>query len=651
MSDKKERIRELVDILNKASKAYYSEDVEIMSNFEYDALYDELEALEKETGLVLSNSPTVNVGYESAAELVKEAHDSPMLSLDKTKEPAALAAFLGTQKGLLSWKLDGLTIVLTYENGKLVKAVTRGNGEIGEVVTSNAKTFVNLPLSISYQGRLVVRGESVIKYSDFKEINERIEDADAKYKNPRNLCSGSVRQLDPKITAERKVNFFAFSLENSEDIDFHNSNEERFKWLKDQGFEVVPYKVVTAETMEETVQWYAKEIQKFDVPSDGLVLLMDDIAYGQSLGRTAKFPRNSIAFKWKDEIAETSLTEVEWSPSRTGLINPVAIFEPVELEGTTVSRASVHNVSIIESLKLGIGDRITVYKANMIIPQIAENLTSSGNLEIPKVCPACGTQTVIKQDNGVKTLTCPNEACPAKKIKTFVDFVSRNAMNIEGISEETLEKFIGHGFISEFADLFKLDAHKEQIVNMSGFGEKSYENIIASVNTARETTPSRVLNGLGIAGFGAANAKALCKYFKDDFAAIRKASAEELTEIEGIGDVLAKNLVEYFANPEKSIAVDHLLDEVHLNVEDRSGDTNTLEGMTFVITGSLTQYPNRDALKAEIESKGGKVAGSVSSKTSFLINNDINSNSSKNNNAKKLGVPIITEQDYIEKFH
>ena len=651
MSDKKERIRELVDILNKASKAYYSEDVEIMSNFEYDALYDELEALEKETGLVLSNSPTVNVGYESAAELVKEAHDSPMLSLDKTKEPAALAAFLGTQKGLLSWKLDGLTIVLTYENGKLVKAVTRGNGEIGEVVTSNAKTFVNLPLSISYQGRLVVRGESVIKYSDFKEINERIEDADAKYKNPRNLCSGSVRQLDPKITAERKVNFFAFSLESSEDIDFHNSNEERFKWLKDQGFEVVPYKVVTAETMEETVQWYAKEIQKFDVPSDGLVLLMDDIAYGQSLGRTAKFPRNSIAFKWKDEIAETSLTEVEWSPSRTGLINPVAIFEPVELEGTTVSRASVHNVSIIESLKLGIGDRITVYKANMIIPQIAENLTSSGNLEIPKVCPACGTQTVIKQDNGVKTLTCPNEACPAKKIKTFVDFVSRNAMNIEGISEETLEKFIGHGFISEFADLFKLDAHKEQIVNMSGFGEKSYENIIASVNTARETTPSRVLNGLGIAGFGAANAKALCKYFKDDFAAIRKASAEELTEIEGIGDVLAKNLVEYFANPEKSIAVDHLLDEVHLNVEDRSGDTNTLEGMTFVITGSLTQYPNRDSLKAEIESKGGKVAGSVSSKTSFLINNDINSNSSKNNNAKKLGVPIITEQDYIEKFH
>ena len=650
MNDKKERIRELVDILNKASKAYYSEDIEIMSNFEYDALYDELEALEKETGLVLSNSPTVNVGYESADELVKEAHESPMLSLDKTKEPAALASFLGDQKGLLSWKLDGLTIVLTYENGTLLKAVTRGNGEIGEVVTSNAKTFVNLPLSIPYRGKLVVRGESVIKYSDFKEINEKIEDADAKYKNPRNLCSGSVRQLDPRITAERKVNFFAFSLESSEDIDFHNSNEERFKWLQSQGFEVVPYKVVTAETIAETVQWYAKAIESFDVPSDGLVLLMDDIAYGISLGRTAKFPRNSIAFKWKDEIAETTLTEVEWSPSRTGLINPVAIFEPVELEGTTVSRASVHNVSIIEGLKLGIGDRITVYKANMIIPQIAENLTKSGNLMIPDVCPACGSKTEIKQENGVKTLTCPNEACPAKKIKTFVDFVSRNALNIEGISEETLEKFIGHGFITEFADLFKLDSHKEQIVNMSGFGEKSYENIIASVNHARETTPARVLNGLGIAGFGAANAKALCKYFKDDFEAIRSATSEDLMEIEGIGDVLAKNLVDYFSNEEKSLAVDHLLNEVHLNVEDRSGDTNSLEGLTFVITGSLMQYPNRDALKAEIESKGGKVAGSVSSKTSYLINNDINSASSKNNNAKKLGVPIITEQDYIEKF-
>ena len=648
--NKQERIKELVEILNQASKAYYSEDVEVMSNYQYDALYDELEALEKETGIILANSPTVNVGYESAQELVKERHDSPMLSLDKTKEPAQLASFLGDQKGLLSWKLDGLTIVLTYQNGTLSKAVTRGNGEIGEVVTANAKTFVNLPLSIPYKGRLVVRGESVIKYSDFKMINERIEDADAKYKNPRNLCSGSVRQLDPKITAERRVNFLAFSLESAEEIDFKNSNEEKFHWLEGQGFEVVPFRVVTAETMEENVAWYAEAIQNYDIPSDGLVLLMDDIAYGQSLGRTAKFPRNAIAFKWKDEIAETTLREIEWSPSRTGLINPVAIFDPVELEGTTVSRASVHNVSIIEGLKLGIGDKITVYKANMIIPQIAENLTGSGNLPLPEHCPACGSQTRIKQDNGVKTLTCPNPECPAKKIKTFVDFVGRNAMNIEGISEETLEKFIGHGYISEFADLYRLDRYKDQIISMSGFGQKSYDNLIESVEQSRTTSPARVLNGLGIAGFGAANAKAICKFFRDDIEELRKASKEELTEIEGIGEVLAGNLVDFFRDPEKRLEVDNLLAQLTIVPENRDDSSEELKGMTFVITGSLSHYTNRDELKAEIEKKGGKVAGSVSAKTSYLINNDINSSSSKNTKAKQLGVPIITEEEYIEKW-
>ena len=648
--NKQERIKELVAILNQASKAYYSEDVEVMSNYQYDALYDELEALEKETGIILANSPTVNVGYESAQELVKERHDSPMLSLDKTKEPAQLASFLGDQKGLLSWKLDGLTIVLTYQNGTLSKAVTRGNGEIGEVVTANAKTFVNLPLSIPYKGRLVVRGESVIKYSDFKMINERIEDADAKYKNPRNLCSGSVRQLDPKITAERRVNFLAFSLESAEEIDFKNSNEEKFHWLEGQGFEVVPFRVVTAETMEENVAWYAEAIQNYDIPSDGLVLLMDDIAYGQSLGRTAKFPRNAIAFKWKDEIAETTLREIEWSPSRTGLINPVAIFDPVELEGTTVSRASVHNVSIIEGLKLGIGDKITVYKANMIIPQIAENLTGSGNLPLPEHCPACGSQTRIKQDNGVKTLTCPNPECPAKKIKTFVDFVGRNAMNIEGISEETLEKFIGHGYISEFADLYRLDRYKDQIISMSGFGQKSYDNLIESVEQSRTTSPARVLNGLGIAGFGAANAKAICKFFRDDIEELRKASKEELTEIEGIGEVLAGNLVDFFRDPEKRLEVDNLLAQLTIVPENRDDSSEELKGMTFVITGSLSHYTNRDELKAEIEKKGGKVAGSVSAKTSYLINNDINSSSSKNTKAKQLGVPIITEEEYIEKW-
>ena len=645
-----EKIKELVKKLNEASKAYYSEDKELMSNYEYDALYDELLRLENETGLVLSNSPTQNVGYESSEQLVKERHKSPMLSLDKTKEPSVLADFLGEQKGLLSWKLDGLTVVLTYSDGKLFKAVTRGNGEIGEVITANAKTFINLPLSISYKGELVIRGEAVISYPDFEKINSEIADAESKYKNPRNLCSGSVRQLDSSVTAKRNVRFFAFSLESAEDVDFENSNENKFKWLKKQGFEVVPYKIVSKESIPEAVKAFSEEINDFIIPSDGLVLLMDDIAYGKSLGMTAKFPRNSIAFKWKDEIAETVLTEVEWSPSRTGLINPVAVFEPVELEGTTVTRASLHNISIIEGLKLGLGDRITVYKANMIIPQIADNLTCSGNLAVPSECPACASHTIISNVNDCKTLNCPNPSCPAKKIKLFADFVSRNAMNIEGISEETLEKFIGHGFINEFADIYRLKNHKEEIVNMPGFGEKSYENIINSVDNSRKTDAYRVLNGLGILGIGLSNAKLIANYFEDDFEKIRHASLGELTEVEGIGDVLAANIVEYFSKEENNIILDDLLGELEIIKKEKSDVDQKLKGLTFVITGSLFHYENRDALKAEIESMGGKVSGSVSSKTSYLINNDINSSSSKNKNAKSLNIPIITEDDYINNI-
>ena len=645
-----EKIKELVIKLNEASKAYYSEDKELMSNYEYDALYDELLRLENETGLVLSNSPTQSVGYESSEQLVKERHKSPMLSLDKTKEPSVLADFLGEQKGLLSWKLDGLTVVLTYSDGKLFKAVTRGNGEIGEVITANAKTFINLPLSISYKGELVIRGEAVISYPDFEKINSEIADAESKYKNPRNLCSGSVRQLDSSVTAKRNVRFFAFSLESAEDVDFENSNENKFKWLKKQGFEVVPYKIVSKESIPEAVKAFSEEINDFIIPSDGLVLLMDDIAYGKSLGMTAKFPRNSIAFKWKDEIAETVLTEVEWSPSRTGLINPVAVFEPVELEGTTVTRASLHNISIIEGLKLGLGDRITVYKANMIIPQIADNLTCSGNLAVPSECPACASHTIISNVNDCKTLNCPNPSCPAKKIKLFADFVSRNAMNIEGISEETLEKFIGHGFINEFADIYRLKNHKEEIVNMPGFGEKSYENIINSVDNSRKTDAYRVLNGLGILGIGLSNAKLIANYFEDDFEKIRHASLGELTEVEGIGDVLAANIVEYFSKEENNIILDDLLGELEIIKKEKSDVDQKLKGLTFVITGSLFHYENRDALKAEIESMGGKVSGSVSSKTSYLINNDINSSSSKNKNAKSLNIPIITEDDYINNI-
>ena len=642
------RIKELVALLNQASKAYYAEDQELMSNLEYDALYDELERLEQETGFLLPDSPTRNVGYTAAEQLVKEAHEVPALSLDKTKDPRALAAFLGDQKGLLSWKLDGLTIVLTYEHGSLAKAVTRGNGEIGEVVTANAETFVNLPLRIPYDRKLILRGEAVIRYPDFERINREIPDAEAKYKNPRNLCSGSVRQLDPAVTAARSVNLMVFALVSAEDVDFHNSNEEKFLWLKSLGFDVVPYKVVTADKVEAAVEAYSREIEDFDIPSDGLVMLMDDIAYGESLGRTAKFPRNAIAFKWQDETAQTTLKEVEWSPSRTGLINPVAIFEPVELEGTTVSRASLHNVSILEGLKLGIGDTITVYKANMIIPQIAENLTGSADLPIPQKCPACHADTELRDERGVKTLICPNPECPAKKIKSFVDFVGRDAMNIEGISEETLDKFIGHGFISEFADIYRLERFREEIIQMPGFGERSYELITSSIRDSRTTTADRLLNALGIPGVGSANAKLIARHFHDDISRIRSASLEELTRIEGIGEVMAANIRGYFDDPEHGRILDDLLAEIRIEVSEEPGQEQIFRGMTFVITGSLQHYENRDALKAEIESLGGKVAGSVSGKTAYLINNDITSGSSKNQKAKQLGVPIITEEDYMK---
>ena len=652
-SDKTARIKELTELLNKASRAYYAEGAEIMSNYEYDALYDELVSLEEETGFVLSNSPTQNVGYEAAQQLVKEAHETPALSLDKTKDPQVLADFLGEQKGILSWKLDGLTVVMTYENGTLAKAVTRGNGEIGEVVTANARTFVNLPLTIPYKGKLVLRGEAVIRYSDFERINREIPDADAKYKNPRNLCSGSVRQLDPAITASRSVNFLVFSLvtaggDAKEQPDFCNSNEKKFLWLKSLGFDVVPYRITDRDRVAEDVKAYSREILSFDIPSDGLVLLMDDIAYGESLGRTAKFPRNAIAFKWQDEIAQTTLTEVEWSPSRTGLINPVAIFEPVELEGTTVSRASLHNLSIMEGLKLGIGDTITVYKANMIIPQIAENLTGSGHFPIPDTCPACHGTTAVMEENGVKTLHCSNPECPAKKIKLFADFVSRNAMNIEGISEETLEKFIGHGYITEFADIYRLSRYRDEIVNMNGFGEKSYENLIRSVDQSRNTQLYRLINALGIIGIGPQNAKVLSRHFHNDLEKLRNAGTQELTGADGIGEVLAGNIHSYFADEENRRMLDDLLQEITVEQGSSEGSEQKLNGLTFVITGSLVHYENRDALKNEIEAMGGKVAGSVSARTSYLINNDSLSGSSKNRKARDLGIPVITEEEYLE---
>ena len=645
-----ERIKELVELLNRASKAYYAEDTEIMSNYEYDKLYDELVALEEETGIVLANSPTVNVGYEAVQELPKEAHESPMLSLDKTKDREALADWLNGKEGLLSWKLDGLTIVLTYRDGKLEKAVTRGNGEIGEVITGNAKTFKNLPLSIAFKGELILRGEAVISYSDFEKINNKIENDAEKYKNPRNLCSGSVRQLNSEVTAGRNVKLFAFNLVKAQGVDFGGSKEAQFLFLKEQGFEVVEYKMVTPQTMAETIGYFEEKIKTYDIPSDGLVLTYEDTAYGESLGRTAKFPRHSIAFKWQDEIRETTLIEVEWSASRTGLINPVAIFEPVELEGTTVSRASVHNVSIVKALKLGLGDKITVYKANMIIPQIAENLTGSDTLEIPGVCPVCGGVTQIRQVSDVQSLYCTNEKCDAKKIKAFSLFVSRDAMNIDGLSEATLEKFINAGFLHEFADLYHLDEHQEEITSMEGFGEKSYRNMMDAINKSRETTLPRVLYSLGIPNIGVANAKMLCKHFDYDFSLLTDISVEELSQVEGIGEVIAAAFVEYMQDEDNRRAMYNLFKEISVEIPDVSSIEQSLAGKSFCVTGSLNHYPSRNELKAAIEEKGGKVTGSVTSKTICLINNDIASNSSKNKKAKELNVPIVTEEEFIEKY-
>ena len=645
-------MKELIAKLNEAAKAYYAEDREIMSNFEYDALYDELVALEEETGMTLSGSPTVSVGYEAVDELPKEHHEKPMLSLAKTKSREELGAWLNGKEGLLSWKLDGLTIVLTYQDGVLEKAVTRGNGEIGEVITNNAKVFKNIPHRIAFKGRLILRGEAVITYSDFEKVNEEIADADARYKNPRNLCSGSVRQLNNEITAGRNVRLFAFSLvsatEDGKELDFDNDRENQFRFLQEQGFDVVEYLRVTRETISEAIESFAQKIVTYDVPSDGLVLTYCDMAYGASLGRTAKFPRDSIAFKWADETAETILKEIEWSPSRTGLINPVAIFEPVELEGTTVSRASVHNLSIMKALKLGIGDRIKVYKANMIIPQIAENLTGSGKLEIPAYCPVCGAKTKISKMNDAETLVCPNEECEAKKIKAFTLLVSRDALNIDGLSEATLEKLIARGFIHDFADIFHLDRYREEITAMEGFGEKSYQNLIDSIEKAKDTTLAKFLYGLGISGIGVANAKMLCRSFHEDYQSIKSATMEELSEVEGIGEVLAEGIYNFFRDEKKQASVEKLLQELRIAKPVQNAEEQIFAGKTFVITGSVEHFANRNEVKELIESKGGKVAGSVSGKTDYLINNDVTSISGKNKKAKELGIPVISEEMFLK---
>lgn len=648
LQDKLQLMKEKIDLLNKAAKAYEQENREIMSNFEYDKLYDELVKMEGETGTVLSNSPTIRVGYELLTGLPKEAHEKPMLSLDKTKGIAELKEWLGDQEGLLSWKLDGLTVVLTYAQGGLVKAVTRGNGEVGEVVTNNVKVFKNIPLNIPFKGDLVLRGEAVIGYSDFEKINNGIADEGDRYKNPRNLCSGSVRQLNNKVTAERKVNFFAFSLVKAENAGLESARSVQLNWLQAQGFDVVESRKVNSSNLEDTVSWFSEQIGKNDFPSDGLVLTYDDIKYGESLGATAKFPRDSIAYKWRDEVKETRLLEIEWSASRTGLINPIAIFEPVELEGTTVSRASLHNISIMEELEIGVGDTVCVYKANMIIPQVSENLTRSGSAAIPDHCPVCDGEAVIKQNNDVKYLYCTNAECPAKQIMSFTLFVSRDAMNIEGLSQATIEKFISEGLIKEPADIFDIERHKEKIVSLEGFGEKSYSKLTAAVNKARKTTATRLLYSLGIPNVGLSNAKLICRRFNHNWREIENATYEQLIEINGVGGVMAEAYVGYFSNEKNRLVVSDILKVIELEAVQVAEDNLIFENMTFVITGSLEHFGNREELTAVIEEKGGKVSSSVSAKTTYLINNDSTSGSSKNKKAKELGIGIITENQFLE---
>ena len=645
--DKKKRIKELVEILNKAAKSYYVDAVEIMPNIEYDKLYDELLELEKETNVVLSNSPTQNVGYEIAGELPKKAHESPMLSLDKTKSVEDLREWLGDNKALLSWKMDGLTIVLTYRDGELAEAVTRGNGIIGEVITNNAKNFQNIPLKIEFKGELILRGEAIIKYSDFKRINDAIEDATAKYKNPRNLCSGSVRQLNPAITKSRMVYCNIFNVVKADGVDFENSKAKQFEWVKNEGFDVVEYKFTDSKSIAEDIAEFESKIESNDIPSDGLVLLLDDIALGERLGSTSKFPRNAMAFKWSDERQITKLKYIEWSPSRTGLINPVAVFEPVELEGTTVSRASLHNVSIFEDLMLGVGDEISVYKANMIIPQVYENLTKSNTEKVPGTCPACGSHASIKQDNESKVLLCTNPDCQIKHIKQYALMASRDALNIDGLSESTLEKFLSKGFIKNDSDIFKLDRYKDEIVNMDGFGKRSYEKLMAALEEAKHTNVARFLYSLGINGIGSANAKMIAKYFDNDIDKIITAGKDELLEIEGIGEVLANSIVDFFKDSKNIENVKSLREVLIFEVEESAG-SDSFAGKVFVITGSLEHFTNRNELKELIEKNGGKVSGSVSSKTNFLINNDTASNSSKNKKAKELGVEIISEEDFLK---
>lgn len=649
-----EKMHKLISLIDKYRNEYYNEDREEVDNKEYDRLKDELDELERKAGFVLSNSPSLKVGCEVTSKLPKYTFKKPMLSLSKTKEVSGLQQFLSDKDGILSWKMDGLTVVVAYNNGELVSAITRGNGEIGEVITQNAKHFRNLPLRIPYKGKLVLRGEAVMTYSDFERINKGlVTSGDELKKNPRNLCSGTVRSVDSSVTKNRGVYWYAFELVSA-DCEIPNDIDKQFKWLNNNGFDTVQFMVVNSSNVVQAVMQFESivESKKLDIPTDGLVLTYRDKKYGESLGVRAKSPRHSIAFKWEDEAVETKVIDIEWSPSRNGLITPVAIFEPVDIEGSTVSRASLHNVSIFAEKQLGYGDRIKVYKANMIIPQVLDNLDRTATCQIPGQCPCCGEPTVLHQDpkSGVYTLWCENSECAAKGTRSFEHFVARDAMNIDGVSTSTLNTLIECRIISDYASIYHINEHADEIINLEGFGYTSFMNIVNAVEKSRNVKPANLIYALGIPNIGLTTAKLICKHFGNDLVKTVTASYNDLINIDGIGDTIADSFTAYFADKNNAEAFVRLTKELNIIQEAVSNNTE-MNGITICVTGDVHIFKNRRAIKDIVENLGGKLTGSVSKSTSYLVTNDTTSGSRKNKAAQEYGIPILTEQQFIEKFN
>lgn len=663
MLKKVERIKELNQQLNQYRDSYYNNSVSEISDYEYDKLFDELKRLEEETNIVMANSPTHTVGYEVKSKLEKVKHSHPMLSLDKTKSVDELKKFAGSQDCLLTCKMDGLTVLLTYENGKLIQAETRGNGEIGEDITHNAKVFENIPLYIDYLGYLEVEGEAIITYSDFEKINSRLPE-DEKYKNPRNLATGSVRQLDNSIAAKRYVKFIVWKVQKIEDeIENNNSFLHRLLFAKQLGFDVVPLLTYSNNTSdkedcEEMIENLRKYAANKGFPIDGLVMTYNDILYGESLGVTDHHPKHSLAFKFYDDIYPTKLLDVEFTMGKTGILTPTAIFEPVEIDGTIVERASLHNLSIMNNLGITHkGQVVNVYKANAVIPQIdsveEDNVeVTDNNIIIPaENCPICGADTKIVKDNNSEILVCSNPDCKGKFLGKLSHFVSKNAINIDGLSEQTLQKFIELGWVSNFQDIYRLINHNKDMAVLDGFGKRSTNKLITAIENSRKTTLDRFIYALSIPLIGRSTSKDIAKYCNNDINVFMKVMIENkahdfINSIDGFGDVMYKSLYDWWN--EYCLSFFELSKEFYFETTNENNNSSVdLLGKVFVITGGLNHYKNRDELIRTIEQLGGKVSGTVSKKTSYLINNDTKSKSGKNKKAIDLGIQIISEDEFI----